>query len=95
MHDDSVAVLGSGATANLVRFKWLENRNSHLQKAGIPHVSTFPTLARFKFGDGRVGGVRYIARARKLVLQGAEAPPQRLRLKGIFRRYCVREPLGR
>ena len=36
VHDDIVAELATGVTANLVFSKWLENHNSHLQKMGIP-----------------------------------------------------------
>ena len=57
----TVAVLDTGATANLVCFEWFENHNSHMQKLGIPEVSTYPTAARFEFCDGRVGEVRYAA----------------------------------
>ena len=54
MYDDSFAALDAGVTANLVRPKWQENHNSHMQKTGIPKVSTYPTMARFEFGRRRV-----------------------------------------
>ena len=55
---ECVAVLDTGATANLVRLKWLANHKSHLQKTGLPKVNTYPAAARIKFGDGRIGEVR-------------------------------------
>ena len=58
---DSAAVLGAGATANLVCFEWLDKRNSFLQNLGSPKVMPYPTTARLKFGDGRVGEVRFAA----------------------------------
>ena len=61
VHDDSVGELETGATANLVCFKWLGNHNSHLQKTGILQVRTYPTMARFRYGDGRNGEVRFAA----------------------------------
>ena len=61
VHDDSVAVLDTGATANLTCFKWLGNHVSRLQKMGTPKASTYPTFARLKFGDGRVEEVRCAA----------------------------------
>ena len=54
VYDDSFAALDAGVTANLVRPKWQENHNSHMQKTGIPKVSTYPTMARFEFGRRRV-----------------------------------------
>ena len=61
MRDDSVAVSGAGATASAACVKWLEHHNSRLRQLGILKVSTYPTTARFKFGDGRVREVRYAA----------------------------------
>ena len=58
---DSVVVLDAGATANLVRFKWLGNRNSFLQEMGSPKLIPNPTMARFKVGDGSAGEVRHAA----------------------------------
>ena len=60
-HDDSVAALGGGATANLVCFKWLGNHKSRSQRMGIPQVSAFPTMARSTFIDRRIGNVRFVA----------------------------------
>ena len=61
MRDDSVVVLETGATANLVCFRWLSHRNSRLEKKGFPRVMTYPAQARFKFGDGRTGCVCFAA----------------------------------
>ena len=55
---DSVVILDTWATANLARFQRLNHHNSISEKAGHPRVSTHPTRARFKFGDGRMGAVR-------------------------------------
>ena len=51
----SVAALGSGATANLVRFSWLAHRNKFLEIHRFLRVATYPPKARFRFGDGRRG----------------------------------------
>ena len=61
VRDDSVVVLATGATANLVRFKWLGNHNSYLRKMGFPKGAPYPAMARLKFGDGRVGDVQHAA----------------------------------
>ena len=45
----------------LVCFKWLENHNSHLRNMGIAKENAYSAMARFKFGRGRVGEVRYEA----------------------------------
>ena len=58
---DTVAVLDTGATPNLVCFNQLERHNRVLQRKGAPRVSTFPPSARFRFGDGRVGEVPHAA----------------------------------
>ena len=55
---DSTMVLGTGATANLVCFCWLRPRNRILQRRGSQKVSTYPSSARFRFGNGRLGEVR-------------------------------------
>ena len=61
MRDDSVVVLDTGATANLVCFRWLSHHNSLLEQQGLPRVLTYPAQARFKFGDGRTGNVCFAA----------------------------------
>ena len=61
MRNDSVVALDTGATANLACFKWLGHHNSNLQTTGFPKVTTYPTIARFEFGYGRVGEVKYAA----------------------------------
>ena len=59
--DDSVLVLDAGPTANLVCFRWLEHRNRLLEQHGFQRASAYPSKARFRFGYGLVGGVRYAA----------------------------------
>ena len=61
MRNDSVVVLDTGATANLVCFRWLSHHNALLEQRGLPRVSTYPAQARFKFGDGRTGDVCFAA----------------------------------
>ena len=53
MRNYSVVALDTGATANLVCFRWLSRHNSLLEQQGLPRVLTYPAQARFKFGDGR------------------------------------------
>ena len=57
----AAAELGAGATANLVCFKYLDNRNSYLPKVGGLKVNPYPAIDRFKSGDGRVGKGRHAA----------------------------------
>ena len=59
--DDSVVVLDSGSTDDLVSLKVLENHNSYLRKMGFLRAIPYPAMARSKFGDGRVGEVRHAA----------------------------------
>ena len=59
--DDSMSVLDTGATANFVCFKWIQNHNTHKQKMGIPKVNSNPTAACFEIGDGRIGEARSAA----------------------------------
>ena len=59
--EDSVAVLEAGAAANPVGFSRLARHNRILGKYGIPRATTFPSEARFRFGDGRLGEVRHEA----------------------------------
>ena len=40
--DESVVVLDTGATANLVCFRWLARHSRVLERHGIPWVSTYP-----------------------------------------------------
>ena len=58
-HGDSVVVLLAGTAANLVCFKWLGNHISLPRKTGGPKVNTYLAMARFRFGDSRIGDVRY------------------------------------
>ena len=59
--EDSVLVLDSGFTANLVCFRWLEHRNRLLEEKGCQKASPDPSAARVRFGDGRLGEVRRAA----------------------------------
>ena len=58
---DSLGVLDTGATANLVCFGWPPRRNRTLEGKGVPRVSTYPACTRFKFRGGRLGEVRHDA----------------------------------
>ena len=55
--DESVVILDTGATVNLVCFQWLRLHNELLARRGVPKVSTYQAHATFKFGDGRTGEV--------------------------------------
>ena len=59
--EESVGILDAGATANLVCFRRLRHHNSMMGQVGLPRVSTYPAPARFKFGDGRMGNVKFAA----------------------------------
>ena len=56
---DCVVALNTGAPANSVCCELLGNHFLLVGKQGLPRVSTYPS--RFRFGDGRIGGVRYAA----------------------------------
>ena len=58
---DIAAVLDVGAAAYSVCFRRLVGHNRILQREGFRPVSTYPTSARFKFGDGRLGEIRQAA----------------------------------
>ena len=58
MNADSVAVLDTGAAANLACSRMLE-RPAGNWNGGAPHrAKSYPACARFKFDDGRLEGVR-------------------------------------
>ena len=59
--EGSVVVLGSAAAANIVCFSSLAHYNWIMGRFGIPRVTTYPSEARFLFGDGRLGEVRHEA----------------------------------
>ena len=56
-----MVVLDTGATANLARRAWLANHNQFLERLGIEKAHLYPSAARYKFGDGRIGEVQYAA----------------------------------
>ena len=59
---ENLALLDSGARANLSCFKWLTRHTAILGKGRGPNCEApHPTCARFKFGDGRVDVVRFAA----------------------------------
>ena len=58
---ESLAVLDTGAAADLVRFRLLGRRNKFPERNRISRVTIYPACARFKFGLGRLGEVRYVA----------------------------------
>ena len=58
---ESAAVLETGTTTNLARFRWSEHRNKILVGKGIDRVATYSACAQLKFGDGRLGEVRCAA----------------------------------
>ena len=59
--NDSVAILDTGATANLKCSNWLSRRNELLFRRGLPKVASYPAHAIFKFGGGRIGEVCHAA----------------------------------
>ena len=59
--EDSVGVLDSGATANLVCCSCLAHQKRILERHGIPRVTAYPARARFRFEEGRLGEVRQAA----------------------------------
>ena len=61
VEEASVAVLHTGAAANLACFRRLARRNRILDRKGPLRVSTCPACARIKFGIGRAGEVRRAA----------------------------------
>ena len=54
-------VLDNGAASNLPCFRASGNRNLLSGRTGARRVSTFPACVCFKFGDGRLGDVRFAA----------------------------------
>lgn len=60
-HNDSVVIMDTGATANLVCFNWLSHHKYLLARRGLPKVDSYPAHAMFKFGDGRLGEVCHAA----------------------------------
>ena len=47
--------------ANLVCFRWLERHNRLPEEEGGPEVSTYPSSALLRSGDGRLNEVRHAA----------------------------------
>ena len=58
---DSVVIIDTGASANLVGAKWLEKHNLILRSIGRPQASVREAFASFRYGDGRVGDVHKAA----------------------------------
>ena len=58
MVENSVVVLGSGATANLAFFKWSDHYDRISERCGVRCAETHPACARFESGDGLVVKVR-------------------------------------
>ena len=58
---ESVAVLETGATANLVCYKWLDTHNLFSKRQGLEEAVSYPSNAGFKLGDGRIGEVKHAA----------------------------------
>ena len=56
---ESAVALGAGATADLVCRKWLANHNAILGKQVLGTAVPYPSSARYKFGDGRIGEVEH------------------------------------
>ena len=61
MGEDSFVIPDTGATAKLVCFWSLTHRNSLLGETGLLGFATYPAQATSKFGDGRMGDVRFAA----------------------------------
>ena len=59
--EGSVVILDTGATANLVCFRWLNQHNAMLEKVDLARASTCPAHAPFKFGDRSMGGSKLAA----------------------------------
>ena len=57
----SVVELDTGATATLVCRAWVANHNLFFGSLSMEKVHLYPSAARFKFGDGRIGEVQYAA----------------------------------
>ena len=56
---ESLAVLGTVAAAISACFGWLNPPAAMLERVGVPIAKPYPACARFKFGDGRMGDVRF------------------------------------
>ena len=59
--NDSVVIIDTGASANLVGAKWLEKRNQILRSIGRPQARVKEAFASFRYGDGRIGNVHKAA----------------------------------
>ena len=58
---ESAVALDTGATADLVCFRWLAGHDRILEKYGIHGVPAYPSKTKFCFGDGLLGEVRNAA----------------------------------
>ena len=54
-------MLRAGATADSLRFRWLDRRDFLLEQHKFQRVPAYPSQTQFHFSDGRVGDVRYAA----------------------------------
>ena len=90
--EDCVAALDTGATAYLLHFSLLARLNRILERRGIPRITTYPSHARFRSGDGRLGDVRHAANIPARIAANKETL-NAFALKGDIPRYGVRAPL--
>ena len=57
----TVAAPDARAAANVVLFRQLGNRNLLFERQGLPRVTNYSACARFKFSEGRLGAVSFVA----------------------------------
>lgn len=97
MGKDNVTVLDSGATANFVRFMLLGNCNLPMARRGLPWIWTYPASGQLKFGDGRLGGVRFVSNF-TVGIAGRAGNPHGVRVgggfSGVFARRGIESPRG-
>ena len=89
--EDSVAVLDTGAAANLVCSRLLGHHDQLLGSHGLQWLSTYPSRVTFRFRDGRLGEVRHATDTSGGSL-GISASPPRLCWMQIFQRCCAKVP---
>ena len=59
--ENSTVALDTGATGKPVCVSRMARCNRVSERHGIPRVTTYPSQARIRFGDGRLGEVRRFA----------------------------------